>query len=95
MGAILEFVSEVLLGAAWEAVSPKPAPGMCPRCRKAPAAVHVRGVAANVLVCQRCASLIARNHRAGLFFFLGLALLMVVLGVVMATHGLRQGGPVP
>jgi hypothetical protein len=71
------------------AVRPKPAPNICPRCRKAPVAVQAPGMPQGTLVCEACAVRIARNHRSGLLFLSGLALLIVVAGLVMVLTRAR------
>ena len=82
MELIVELVGVFLEGLV-EAVRPKPAPGICPRCRKAPVAVQAPGTRKGTLVCEACAWRIARNHRSGLLFLSGLVVLFVVAGLVM------------
>jgi hypothetical protein len=92
LGAVVEFIAEVVLGGFYETIRPKPGPGMCARCRKRPAVVTVPGGGAQ-LVCERCAHVVARNHRAGALFFAGIALLMGVMGLLLGLEGLRHGEP--
>ena len=92
IGATLQFVAEFLAEGAWEGVRPKPGPGMCARCRKAPAAEPVAGAGAG-MVCERCATLVARNHRAGELFFFGIAALMGLVGILLGVLGYKHGSP--
>ena len=85
VGAVLELVLDVLLdGLDFRRQAPA---GSCTRCRKRPGWTGAPAVGAERL-CEECARAVRRNYRAATLFFGGLAVLMGVLGALVAASTL-------
>jgi hypothetical protein len=65
--------------------------GLCERCGRRPATQSPPTARFGEVVCEECATRIARNHRAGAYFFAGLGLLMSALLPFVLLKEASQG----